>query len=124
MLFKLHPAEKNIYESYNSLGVFFFGDESVPEELLVLSDLYIADPCTSANYMVIASGVPALFVNAEALPALNKCTLFYPIKRIIQNWEELDKALLAFKRGTLDAGYDDSAIDKHSIDRIAEFIGK
>lgn len=124
VLFKLHPAEKNIYESYRQFGALFFGDESISEELLVLSDLYIADPCTSANYMVVASGVPALFVNAEALPALNKCTLFYPMKRIIKNWEELDKALLAFKKGTLDAGYDESAIDKHSIDRIMEFIGK
>lgn len=124
VLFKLHPAEKNIYESYRQFGVLFFGDESIPEELLVLSDLYIADPCTSANYMVIASGVPALFVNAEMLPALNKCTLFYPIKRIIKNWEELDKALFAFKKGTLDAGYDESAINKHSIDRVMEFIGK
>lgn len=124
ILFKLHPSEKNIYESYRRFGTLFFGDEATPEELLVLSDLYIADPCTSANYMVIASGIPALFVNADGLPALNKCTLFYPMTRIIKSWDELDAALGDFKNGTLDAGYDASTIDPRSIDRIVEFIGK
>lgn len=124
VLFKLHPAEKNIYEPYASMGVLFFGDESISEELLVLSDLYIADPCTSANYMVVASGVQALFVNTEAIPSLNKCTMFYPIKRIIKSWEELEEALSDYKNGTLGASYDEGVIDKHSIDRIVEFIGK
>lgn len=123
VLFKLHPAEKNIYESYGAYGVRFFGDEAISEELLVLSDLYIADPCTSANYMVVASGVPALFDNTEALPALNKCALFYPINRIVQSFDELAEAMRAFKEGRLDQGYDSGAIDRRSIDRIVEFIG-
>jgi len=123
VLFKLHPAEKNIYESYRRYGVRYFGDEAVSEELLCLSDLYIADPCTSANYMVVASGIPALFDNTEALPELNKCAIFYPMTRIIQNGDELREAVRAFKEGKLDRGYDQSAIDRRSIDRIVQFIG-
>lgn len=122
ILFKLHPAERNIYESYEQYDVRFFGDEANSEELLALSDLYIADPCTSANYMVVASGVPAIFDNTEALPALNKCTLFYPMTRIVQNLEECKAALASFTAGTLDLGYDPRAIDPRSIDRIAAFI--
>ena len=124
ILFKLHPSEKNIYESYASMGVLFFGDDSISEELLVLSDLYIADPCTSANYMVIASGIPAIFDNTEGLPALNKCSIFYPMIRITTNCNEFTEKVKAFKNNELELGYDTSAVNKHSIDQIVEFIGR
>ena len=122
VLFKLHPSEQNIYTSYETLDVRIFGDESISEELLVLSDLYIADPCTSANYMVVASGVPAIFDNTETLPALNKCALFYPITKIVQNIGEFQEAVDAFAKGGLSRGYDDTDIDCKSIERIARFI--
>ena len=124
ILFKLHPAEENRYEGYTAYGVKFFGDEALSEELLALSDLYIADPCTSANYMVVASGVPAIFDNTEGLPQLNKCQIFYPMRRITQNFNEFRNALNSFKEGTLDLGYDESAVDRRSIDKIVSFISE
>lgn len=123
ILFKLHPSEKNIYESYASMSVLFFGDDSISEELLVLSDLYVADPCTSANYMVVASGIPAIFDNTEAIPALNKCSIFYPITRITTTLHEFKEMMEAFKNNELELGYDPSVVNKRSIDQIVEFIG-
>jgi len=124
ILFKLHPAERNIYESYRAFGVKLYADEASSEELVVLSDLYIADPCTSANYMVIASKVPAIFFNATPLKALNKCTLFFPINRVEDSFEGLFSRLVQFKEGTLPLGYTSEDLDLKSIDRIVRFIDK
>lgn len=122
ILFKMHPAEKNIYESFRRYGVHIYGDEALPEELLVLSHVYIADPCTSANYMVLASGIPAIFLNITPLKNLNKCTLFFPMERIITEWDSLHEALLQFKEGSLSLGYRTDSVDKYSIERIVSFI--
>lgn len=122
ILFKLHPAEDDIYPPLDRFGIHRFGDAALPEELLVLSDLYIADPCTSANYMVVASGVPALFINMTPLTALNKCTLFFPITRIVSNWGEFETCLQQAREGNLPPGYDASSVDRNSIERIVSFI--
>jgi hypothetical protein len=80
ILIKLHPSDNPaFYESYQSLGVKVFGDEAASEELICLADLIISGTWTSVNYLVVASGKPAIFENLSPFKAKNAAMKYYHI---------------------------------------------
>lgn len=121
IIFKMHPSEPNIYAEYEKQGVRIHGDEALPEELVAISDLYIADPATSANYMVIASGKPAIFVNATDLPTLNRAAKFYGVTHVATSIDEFSRMVEQFKSGTLPSTYRFHE-EPESLTRIASLI--
>jgi hypothetical protein len=120
--FKLHPAETDIYESYKKYGVIMHGNEAKIDELVSLVDLYISYPVTSANYMAVASGIDALFINFSPLQVLNRSAPDFDITHVIIDKDEFRTSLEAVKSGTLPKQYDDSDIKTHAIDNTIAFI--
>lgn len=124
---KMHPTEntmQKIYEKYGDLGVKLFFGDSKTDELLCLSDLYIADPTSSVNYMVLGSGTPAIFVNLSNFKALNEKIKFFNIKQVITGENDFIDKLKEFKNGLLEKQYDNTNIELKSIDKTIEFINK
>lgn len=121
ILLKMHPSEDRLYESYIELGVKLYHDESRVDELVCLSDLYIADPATSANYLALGSNTPALFLNLSTAP-INNCAPSFKIKHVATNEQEFLTMLQSFKNGTLEKQYDNEGIDTKSIHKVVEFI--
>jgi len=124
VLFKLHPAEENIYSSFEELGVGVCGDESETHELIGLSDLCITDPWTTANHYILGSGIPTIFVNLSSLTYLNSLKDYYNIRNITTRDEDFSSALQKFKAGELEKQYDNNEIDTKSIGSIVSFIIK
>ena len=124
IILKMHPGEKRIYESYKDLGVKIYHDESRTDELLCLSDLYIADPSTSVNYMLLASGIPAIFVNFSKLTHLNNLMKYFGIKKTIIKNDEFVESLKLFKKGMLEKQYDSDLVDTCSLDNTIRLINQ
>lgn len=124
ILLKLHPSDKpDIYESYKELGVKIFADESDTDELLCMSDLCITDAWTSTNYMVLASGVSAIFINLFLSDAFSKVAKkYYKVKDVVVNEDMFLDKLNQFKNDELENQYDNSHIDLDSINKIVKFI--
>jgi len=128
IILKLHPSEysegkANIYESYKEFGVKLYLKGSVTDELLCLSDLYIGDPQSSVNYMLLASDVPALFINFSKLKSMNNLAPYFYIKHIIGDQNEFVSMLQCFKDGTLEKQYDNSNINFKAVDSLVKLIG-
>jgi len=125
LLLKLHPAEENVYESYKrQFGVKIYGDITRTEELVCLSDLYIASPSTNVNYMALGSSVPAIFMNfSTSVKSPNECLEVFSIKSTANDTEEFVRKLRQFKNGGLPKQYDNNRIDLKSLDNIVRFIG-
>src|SRR3989338_1580272 len=119
---KLHPGEENVYDSYEELGVKIFGDESNIEELVCLADLYIASPQTNVNYLVLGSGVPALFINFSLRSHLEAYVQNFHIRHVITDKNDFLEKVREFKDGKLEHQYDNSRVDLKSLDRTVEFI--
>ena len=124
VLLKLHPSDKpDMYEFYKELGVKIFADESDTDELLCMSDLCITDAWTSTNYMVLASGVPAIFINLFLSDAFNKVAKkYYKVKDVVVNDNMFLDKLNQFKNNKLENQYDNGHIDLDSINKIIKFI--
>ena len=124
ILLKLHPSDKkDIYKSYEELGVKIFADESDTDELLCISDLCITDAWTTTNYMVLASGVSAIFINLFLSDDFSKVAKkYYKVKDVVVNEDMFLDKLTQFKNNKLENQYDNSHIDLKSIDKIIEFI--
>lgn len=124
ILLKMHPSERNLYESYKGLGVTLYHDESQTDELICLSDLYISDPTTNVNNMAIASGIPAIFINLSPFRMLENCMHFYGIKHTVIGEQEFLSMLQQFKDGILEKQYDNSHVDINSVDTLINVIEK
>jgi len=124
VLLKLHPSDKlEIYKSYEELGVKIFADESDTDELLCISDLCIADAWTSTNYMILASNIPAIFINLFSSYTLDGVAKkYYKVKDVVVNEGMFLDKLNQFKNNELKNQYDNSHIDVKSIDKITKFI--
>lgn len=123
VLFKLHPREKKeTYGAYSKNGILVFGNEADLDELVALSDLYIAHPLTAANFTIKASDRPALFVNFSPLEYLDEGKDIYHLRHIYKTRDEFRSALRTFKEGTLPLQYDASDVDSGSLEKIADFI--
>ncbi|MBI2108813.1 MAG: hypothetical protein HYT93_01345 [Parcubacteria group bacterium] len=127
IILKIHPSEvktKTIYESYKKFDIKIYHNESRTDELLCLSDIYIGDPTSSVNYMVLASGVPALFTNFSNFRKLNDNAKHFYIKHVVANENEFIETLRQFKSGILPKQYDNAGINLKSVDKTIEFINK
>ncbi|NOY35809.1 MAG: hypothetical protein GXP44_02730 [bacterium] len=123
ILFKLHPKEENIYrDSYEDLGVKIFTKEAMTDELISLSGLYIAHPGTSANFMLLASGKPAIFINFTPLDFLNEGARYYNIKNIAAEPDEFLRSLKKFRDKKLELQYENKDIELDSINKIVAFL--
>lgn len=122
ILFKLHPRDEEIYEPLERMGVRLLRTEANVEELIALSDLYVAHPLTAANFAVIASGTPALFVNFTPLSHLNLGAELYGLSRIITDREEFRAGLREAAAGRLPLFYDASRADPSSLPKIIAFV--
>ncbi|MBI4118610.1 MAG: hypothetical protein HY455_03690 [Parcubacteria group bacterium] len=127
IVLRMHPTENSmeeIYKPYEALGVqLSFGEEARTDELICLSDIYVGEPSTSVNNMVLASGIPAIFVNLSEFSALDKTGEHFNIDRIIKTESALKEALMNFKRGEMQKYYDNSHLDVSSVDKIVKLIG-
>lgn len=122
IFFKPHPKEKDIYSSFEKMGVKVCSKEAMTEELIALSDLVISHPETSANFFVLATNVPALFINFSPITSIDRGKEYYHIAHLIKNEEEFKKYILLFKEGKLEKQYDNSHFDSHAIEKIVKFI--
>src|SRR3989344_247988 len=123
LIFKLHPAEENVYESYKELGVNIYDDEANIDELLCLSDLYIADPATNVNYMALASNISAIFMNFYPIKSPEEHLKHYHISDTALDMASFSQRLQQFKGGILPKQYDNSQVNTHSLDAAVELIG-
>ncbi len=127
IILKMHPTENTmpeIYESYKQLGVKLYHGEAKTDELLCLADLYISEPASSVNYMVLASGTPAIFVNFSKAYFLNERMKYFYIKQIVSDQWDFRRLLLQFKHGTLEKQYDNTRINVRSVEAVIELINE
>ncbi len=123
ILLKLHPGDSpGQYESYRPDGVSVFADESATEELVVLADLIISDTWTTANYLVVASGTPALFVNFTPFQVRNAAIDYYHVKEAVTNKARFDDLLRAWREEKLPPQYDGSFVRPAAIDEAVKLI--
>ncbi|MDP3726664.1 MAG: hypothetical protein Q8R36_05760 [bacterium] len=125
IILRIHPRESEvraIYEPYKKLGVKIYFNESKTEELVCLSDLYVGDPTSSVNYMVLASNIPAIFTNFSNLTAINNLGKNFYIKHIVTDEKEFVSMLKQFKMSTLTKQYDNTNINLQSVDKTIELI--
>jgi hypothetical protein len=123
ILFKLHPSDNpQIYKQYEKFGVKIYADDAATEDIVCMSDLCIADPWTSANYIILASNTPAVFVNFSRMKLLNEGMKYFNIKYIVTQKETFLDKVKQFKDNRLPYQYDNSRIDTKSIDKIVKFI--
>ncbi len=124
ILFKLHPKEEDIYTSYTPLHVTVCGGvQASTDELMCLSELCVNNPWSSTNYYVLATSVPALFVNFSPIDGFNLAKDDYNIKEIVATEERFLELLEKFKEGILERQYDNNHIVLDSVKRIVELIG-
>lgn len=123
ILFKLHPSDDpQIYKQYEELGVKIYADDVATEDIVCISDLCVTDPWTSANYIVIASNVPSIFVNFSRMRFLNEGMKYFNIKYVATQKEIFLDMVRQFKEKKLPYQYDNSSFDENSIDKIVKFI--
>ncbi len=122
ILFKLHPREGNIYQSCEELGIRVYGTEANIEELIVLSGLYIAHPMTAANFSILPSGVPAIFINFTPLTFLSDVTDYYHIHHVVSDWSEFGAMLHGWHNGFLSPQYDDAETHADALKQIIKFV--
>ena len=124
IIFKLHPREEHIYGDLSAAGVFIYHNEADLAELIALSDLYIAHPGSGANFVVRASGKPALFINFTPLLYMDVGKELYQLRSIVKTHEDFRAQLATYKAGTLPLQYDASQVDYHSLQKIVDFISE
>lgn len=122
ILFKLHPREPNIYGKAADLGMRIYHNEADTDELIVLSDLVITHPMTAANFIILASGTPALFINFTPLTYFDRGKEIYGLRNIITSHQELGNSLKFFHSKKLPPQYDAARIDTGALDKIIEFV--
>lgn len=122
ILFKLHPRESPKYATFEKDGVRVFHNESNLDELITISDLYIAHPTTAANFIIRASRTPAIFINFSHFLWMDDGKDIYNLRSIVKTHDALRSYLAQFRAGKLPIQYESSEADTRSIDNIAEFI--
>jgi len=106
ILFKIHPAGyASLYESLKKYGVKVFGKDAENDELIALSDLYIAHH-TTTNFMAILMGIPCIFINLLKMPTIEQTKINFGIKYFIQDEKTLKKRLIDFENNQLERQYD------------------
>lgn len=123
IMFKLHPREKReTYEAFNDSGIHIYGNEADLNELIALSDLYIAHPLTAANFSIRASGLPAIFINFSPLMYLDEGKELYHLQKIVKDHADFRSMLALAKSGQLPLQYDGRGVDADSMSKIIDFV--
>ena len=123
IMFKLHPREKReTYRTFDNSGIHIYGNEADLNELITLSDLYIAHPLTAANFSIRASGVPALFINFSPLTYLDEGKELYHLQKIIKDRADFRSMLALAKTRQLPLQYDTQGVDTNSMSKIIDFV--
>lgn len=123
VLFKIHPRDTAaLYEPLIPLGVRLVGNEGDIEELVLMSNLVIAHPLTAANFTIVLSGTPALFINFSSVAYLNEGKELYGLHEIITAPERFRELLGQFRNGALPLQYKSSAIPHDSLARIVALV--
>lgn len=124
IIFSLHPREKNIYSSYEAMGVkvakVMEANDNI-DELIALADICIGHPGTTVNFTVCASGIPAIFFNFTPLKFLDDYAKYYGIKHFVKDWNEFLFFLRKQKEGKLGLQYELNN-SQGSIKKIISFI--
>jgi hypothetical protein len=124
ILLKLHPAENAaLYRPLLDLGVKIFKEDVVNEELIYLSDLYIAHHSTT-NFIPIIMNKEAIFINFLNLEKINSTTGYFGVKKYITSTEEFTTLVNQFKEGRLAKQYrlNPEIITPDSIKKILAWI--
>ena len=126
VMIKPHPSDNPaFYSSLESRGVRVLGDEAKTEELICLADLIVSGIWTSANYLVTASGRPAIFENFTPWPKRNKPMMeHHHIKQVVSDWPLFDRLVREWQRGTLPMQYDEKLIHRNAINQTVELINR
>ncbi|HEY4521142.1 MAG TPA: hypothetical protein VJL57_01950 [Candidatus Paceibacterota bacterium] len=123
IIFKLHPREKKeTYTAFDEMGIRIFGNEADLNELISLSQLYIAHPLTAANFSIRASGKQAIFINFSPLMYLDEGKDLYRLSNIVKDHDEFRSMLQEASDGTLPLQYDTSGVDHRSLEKIIGFL--
>ena len=122
ILFKLHPRDEEIYSPLEQDGALLFGNDAAIEDLMAVSDLYIAHPLTAANFTLQSAGIPALFINLIPLAFLDAGKRLYGLLNIVHDRGTFRAQLKEVYAGTLPLQYDASGVDPHSLQKIIDFI--
>ncbi|MEK7147601.1 MAG: polysialyltransferase family glycosyltransferase [Patescibacteria group bacterium] len=125
ILFKPHPSEDiGQYQKLNRYGVKFMNPIADNNELIGLSELYIAGVSTT-NFIPLAMNKDAIFVNLSKLPQIESGRSFFAIKRFITGIDELRSLLQSFKNNALEKQYQqpNKIITPDSLKKILGWIG-
>src|SRR3989344_4413615 len=125
LILKIHPLEKaDLYRPVEELGVKIMKKQTNNNELIFFADLYIADS-TFTNFIPIAMGKEAIFVNFFNLPSVESAKGCFGIKKFIEAWDEFEKLLELFRDGNLPRQYEFDAkiLINNSLRKILDWIG-
>lgn len=126
IILRIHPSENRmpgIYEPYKEFDIkLCYGADTNTEEIVCLANLYIAEPVTSVNTMILACGTPAIFFNFSEMRYLDKLAKHFNIKNIVHDKDEFLSMLQKFRRGILEKQYDDSSVNFKSVDSTIKLI--
>jgi len=123
IIFKLHPREeKTVYTQFTKQGIRVYGNEADLNELIALSNLYIAHPLTAANFIIRASSKPAIFINFSPLSYLDEGKELYHLRGIVKSRDDFRTMLSEARKNTLPLQYDAGGIDPDSLSKIVDFL--
>lgn len=122
ILFKLHPSEPDIYNNCRQLGVKIYGENTQTEELVCLSDLYIAHPQSTVNYMAQAIDKPSIFINIIGLDIYETAKNYFNIISTIKTIDDFSNVLTNFRENKFIKQYNNYEINVNSIDNILKLI--
>ena len=127
IILRMSPTENRmpeVYESYKKLGVkLCFGPGTQTDEVVCLADLYVAEPLTSVNNILLPSNVPAVFFNFSKLQYMNNDADYFHIKQVIADKGKFKATLQDFKNGKLEKQYDNSKINVKSAETTIKLTG-
>ncbi|TSC67865.1 MAG: hypothetical protein CEO19_12 [Parcubacteria group bacterium Gr01-1014_73] len=125
ILFKLHPSEDiSQYQKLNHYGIKFMGPIADNNELVGLSELYLAGVSTT-NFIPLAMNKDAIFLNLGNLPQIESAKPFFGIKKFITDQKKFRELLSEFKDGNLEKQYGsvEKIITADSLAKIISWIG-
>src|SRR3989344_4757267 len=124
ILFKIHPSESlDLYWGLESYGVTLFGKDTDNFNLIYFADLYIAHGSTT-NFIPIIMKKQAIFINLFKLVSVEGSREFFGIKKLVHEWDEMDKAIREYSNEALPLQYENKPeiFTSNSMQKIVQWI--
>lgn len=122
IVLKIHHRESlAMYQPLIGPGVAVLDKIANNEEVVALSDIYIADGST-ANFIPMAMGKDALFIHFLNIPIMLNTREFLGIKKFITSMDEFSEHIRMWKTGTMPAQYAPGSVDTNAREKILDFI--